>query len=304
MLAQQNDVTSVLQHLIAKGSVSKSTQAFEAALCAAFGVNKRGEWPAAALSWLGEGHDPGDHFWLFADPVNLQLQRDHFTLNLPLPVMLPEAESEALLTSLNQHFAADGFTFLAAPSGQWYLQSATPANIVTSFADEAAGRDIREFLPRGEDAEQWRRVLNEIQMLLHEHPVNQAREEQGQSVINSLWLSGSGQLPALRNNPPRLVMGKHPLAKGLARWSGRDALPLPDGFALLDEDDVLLVLEEGQEGLAQWLKHMPVWLQTRKVKHLTLDIFVHDHHLRATLKPRDLFKFWRKPQPLTVDFAW
>ncbi|HEU4709839.1 MAG TPA: hypothetical protein VFS17_11035 [Methylophilaceae bacterium] len=304
MLAQPNDATPVLQHLIAKGSVGNSTQVFEAALCQAFGVEKQQDWPAAALSWLGEGNSPENDFWLYADPVHLQLQRDHFTLSLPVPLPLTHTESEALLATLNRHFAQDGLMFCTGASGQWYMRQTNPSDIAFSFPDQAAGRDVRDFLPRGATAEQWRRLLNEIQMLLHEHPVNLAREERGQSAINSLWFSGAGPLPVSPQRQSGTVVADHPLARGLANWSGRNALALPPDFALSDEKDVLLVPEDGQEGLAQWLQHIRVWLQTRKVKHLTLEIFIHDRHLQATIKPRDLFKFWRKPQPLAAYFSW
>jgi len=193
--------------------------------------------------------------------------------------------------------------FCIGASGQWYLQ-ARPSAIATSFPEEAAGRDIRDYLPTGTAAEQWRRLLNEIQMLLHDHPVNMAREEQGQPAVNSLWFSGAGQLPPSPKTSLGTVVADHPLAKGLAIWSGRDALALPPDFVLPDETDVLLVPADEQEALAQWLQHIRVWLQTRKVKLLTLEIFIQDRHLRTTLKPRDLFKFWRKPQPLTAHFSW
>lgn len=305
VLMDQPDVAMpVLQHFLSKGSVTKNTQTYEAALCQAFGIDKQPDWPAAALSWLGEGNVPGKDFWMYADPVHLQLQRDHFTLGLPAPLPMSDIEAETLCDSLNQHFREDGLSFEVGNSGRWYLRLTAPSNIAASFPGEAAGRDVRDYLPKGKDAERWRGVLNEIQMLLHEHPINRAREEQGLLAINSLWLSGAGCLPAETHDSFRVVMARHPLARGLARWSGREALPLPAEFFLPDEQNVLLVLEDAEEDLAQWLKHMRVWLQTRKVKHLALDIFVHDRHLRVALKPRDLFKFWRKPQPLMAYFSW
>jgi hypothetical protein len=37
----------------------------------------------------------------------------------------------------------------------------------------------------------WLKLLNEIQMFLYQHPVNQQRELRGQPVINSLWCWGA-----------------------------------------------------------------------------------------------------------------
>ena len=40
------------------------------------------------------------------------------------------------------------------------------------------------------------RLQNEIQMHLHEHPLNLARESAGLAAVNSVWLSGCGGLSA------------------------------------------------------------------------------------------------------------
>lgn len=305
-LARPDFAMPALEHLLAKGSVTKNTEVFEAALCQTFGVEKQLDWPAAALSWLGEGNAPGDYFWLYADPVNLQLQRDHFTLNLPAPVPLTSAESGALSASLNQHFNENGLMFCVAVSGRWYLRLAYPVAVTTRFPSEAAGRDVRNFLPQGATGEKWHGVLNEIQMLLHEHPVNRMREEQGLPVINSLWFSGAGLVPLLAHVPPRTVLANDSLAKGLSHWAGRDALPLSPHFALSDAEyqDVLLVLDDAQQANAQWLASLLAALRRRDVKRLTIDIFIQDRHVHAALKPRDLWRFWRKPEPLESYFSW
>ena len=61
------------------------------------------------------------------------------------------------------------------------------------------GRCARSFLPTGEDAMRWHQLFNGIQMLLHAHPLNEAREARGELPINSLWLWGAGgQLEPLR----------------------------------------------------------------------------------------------------------
>jgi hypothetical protein len=41
-----------------------------------------------------------------------------------------------------------------------------------------------------------RRLQSEMQMLLYNHPVNDAREGRRQPTVNSFWLHGAGVLPA------------------------------------------------------------------------------------------------------------
>jgi len=306
LLAQPGFAMPALEHLLAKGSVSKSTQVFEAALCEAFGIEKQLDWPVAALSWLGEGNDPGDECWLYADPVNLQLQRDYFSLNLPVPVPLDLAESEELIASLNRHFSEDGLQFSVAPSGQWYLRMASAVAVKTSFPTQAAGRDIRDFLPIGAEADKLRSVLNEMQMLLHEHPVNKAREERGEVIINSLWLSGSGRVPIQTLDSSITIFTDIALAKGLALVAGNSSHPLPGDFSALDKElaHAMLVPGKSAQSDEQWLMPMSLALKAGKIRHLTIELFANDQHVHLEVYPVDMWKFWRKPQPLGACFQW
>jgi hypothetical protein len=56
-------------------------------------------------------------------------------------------------------------------------------------------------MPRTEAARLVRRLQNEMQMLLYTHPVNDSRNQQGLLPVNSFWLHGSGELPALPKPP-------------------------------------------------------------------------------------------------------
>jgi len=55
------------------------------------------------------------------------------------------------------------------------------------------GRNVDAWLPRQPEAKRLRRLQNEVQMLLHRHPVNAAREAAGALAVNSFWLSGCGR---------------------------------------------------------------------------------------------------------------
>ena len=49
-------------------------------------------------------------------------------------------------------------------------------------------------LPEGRDARLVRAVMNEMQMTLHEHPVNQRRSSASQQVVSGVWLWGFGPM--------------------------------------------------------------------------------------------------------------
>jgi hypothetical protein len=109
-----------------------------------------------------------------------------------------------------------------------------------------------------------RRWLNEIQMLLHEHPVNVAREERGEPPLNGIWLWGGGKPPALGAAPLDGAWGAHRLLQALAhahRVPYAAAIP-PDARAIVSGTQAqraLILFDDGlaRAGLAnfdaQWL---------------------------------------------------
>jgi hypothetical protein len=92
--------------------------------------------------------------------------------------------------------------------------------------EDALGRDVFDRLPRGPGSGAVRRLLNEIQMVLHDHPVNRARVSRGLAPVNSVWPWGwatGAAVPPLRWRG--CVYGDHPYARGLARLAGARAEP-------------------------------------------------------------------------------
>jgi hypothetical protein len=148
--------------------------------------------PNAAITWQQLGNEAGSGYWLYAAPVHLVLQRDSFSLAAPVPLPLEAEEANALTDLFNKHFEADSFTFFWHET-TWFLRMENNPNIHTNVPEAAINKDISAFLPTGEGAMQWAKFQNEIQMLLFEHPVNNAREAKGLPAINSVWCYGGGQ---------------------------------------------------------------------------------------------------------------
>jgi hypothetical protein len=49
---------------------------------------------------------------------------------------------------------------------------------------------VSDWWPQDESTKAWRKLLNEVQMVWHTHPVNAQRADHGLEPINSLWLYG------------------------------------------------------------------------------------------------------------------
>ncbi len=149
--------------------------------------------PHAALAWQQAGNQPEDAYWLYAAPVHLLLQRDSFSLAAPVPLVLDSQEVDALTQSLNTHFAADNMQFFWHQQ-QWFLRLQCNPNIETVNPQRAINQNINAFLPTGKGAMAWASCQNELQMLLFEHPVNMARENQRRQTVNTIWCYGGGQI--------------------------------------------------------------------------------------------------------------
>lgn len=204
-----------------------------AAMLAALGI--AGDTPIAPLAMLGAGADPGDDYILRADPVQLAADRDTVVLVQGIED-LSDADAHALVGTLNAHFAQDDLRFEAPRPDAWFARRAQAADIVTTPLDAALRRSLLASLPRGGDAGRWKRWQNEIEMLLHAHAVNSARESRGEPAASGLWFSDGGRLRDV-GALPRTSVTAAPgrvadVARGIAVRGGGCAVTLRAGDGL------------------------------------------------------------------------
>ncbi|PTR32984.1 hypothetical protein C8J98_104195 [Luteibacter sp. OK325] len=155
-----------------------------------------GPLPAAALIRQSVAGDAGDALWLSADPAWVQPELNGARLLACGNLGLRPEESMALVTALAETFEAEGMKLLVGDSQHWQLRLPKYVD-VPSFPEpeEALGADLFEQLPKGEEGRRWRALINEAQVVLHNHPVNAARVARGLPPVNSVWLWGAGALP-------------------------------------------------------------------------------------------------------------
>jgi len=291
----------------------RTTVSFERWLCEAFGVrpDELQELPIGALRLLGEGIDPGRDAWLCADPVHLRFSRNTLVIDAAGPDLAIE-EAAPLVAALNEHLGEFG-EFLAPHPRRWYLRAKRTPRIVTHSLSAVTGRTLEPFLPQGEDARDWRRLINEAQVLLHNHPLNRAREAEGRPMANSLWPWGAGPLPAGAVAPAPHILADHPLALGLAKLVGVTATPVPARFenAVSQGLTLLETLSEAAQGLdatawrsglaeleTRWFAPALAALKSRRIHGLRLTALGDDALVDITLDAGDLWQFWRRPKTL------
>jgi hypothetical protein len=279
-------------------------------LCDGFGVKKQLDWPAAPVALRGEGGDPGSNYWLCASPVHLRVHRDQLVLLPPSSLAVTQAESQVLVETLNRHFSADGLMFVAPHPQRWYLRLPSFPDLHTVALDDAIGRDINRLLPTGNDRMRYHHLFNEVQMLLHDHPVNENRERSEALLINSVWFWEGGTLPRASQASWATTLGDIPLLQGLGRLANVPVANLSVGMDFPETGDALVVLPEGPAGdEAEWAGHMaklerawiaPLLQKIRSGEIQRLDIVtVHaGQALQWTVSSRDLWKFWIPVAPL------
>ena len=223
-------------------------------------------------------------------------------------------ESDALLAVVNRHLAPDGLTLSAPHPPRWYLRVPRQLRIRTTPTEAARGRSVDALLPQGADALLVHGWVNEIQMLLHEHPINAAREARGALAVNSLWLWGAGRL-VQPQRPASAACGREdPLLRGLARASGLPVYAPPAGaedwlaHAGAGEHWILLdaaAATSTRRPAADWREHAErlerLWfapllaaLSARRLRKLTLATHHRGQALRFSIAPSDLWKVWRR----------
>jgi hypothetical protein len=255
---------------------------------------------------------PDDALWLCADPVHLRFHHERIVLADAGAFEIDDGEATALITSLNATFADIG-VFHAATARRWYLRLNTAVDHVAEPLSAVAGRRMdSELADKTSPLHRW---LNEVQMFLHLHPVNEQRAAQGKPAINSLWLWGAGTAGQAAGSADALF-ADDPLAIGLGRAAGIAVQPRPASLAdVLDSgtQTALVVLdqllptilyenpENWRQTFADLENHWFAPLRAQLSKNLgktvnNLDIVAPTIYgrLQWTISGGERWKFWKK----------
>jgi hypothetical protein len=162
-----------------------------------------------------------------------------------------------------------------------------------------------------------RRLSTEIEMWLHEHPVNDARRRRGQTPVTGLWLWGGGAAAArnaavaeeLSDPPSDIAFGQDAYLHGLWSSIGKKVFPLPqelaDVFGYSQARRAVLVIEICPmlhsaptltllDALVQIDRRFiqPAVMALRLAKLERLVLLVNDR--RLVMRRLDRFKLWRR----------
>lgn len=277
-----------LSRWLARASVARTPAPSGIAerLLRALGVDHALESPAA-LRFAGQTGQRPDGFIAAADPVYLEPRLDHLCLH-SLSGRLRDGELSALVAHLNECLGdTAGFD---AIGDRGYLRS--DAFPVAEFdADALHGFVPNPFLPSGDGAADYRRLQSEIEMALHDHPVNLERQRDGLQPVNSLWIWGGGEYSNVTPVALPPLLGDDPLLRGLWAACGADSSDWPGSMASADGRGVVVVPESDDKDPAERLDDVRRLFASGAAR--TLDILTRDG-VDVRLHRLDRLKFWRR----------
>ena len=166
----------------------------ERTLARALGWPLDGALPWAAWSQAQAGHTSAQpQAWI--TPCHWQVGMDQVIMHDPARLQLSDEESQQLLQAMQPFLQEDGLQVTWHSALAWHAQGDMLADMPTASLDRVIGANVKHWMPDSAAARPLRRLQSEMQMLLYNHPVNDAREARRQMTINSFWLHGAGALP-------------------------------------------------------------------------------------------------------------
>ena len=182
--------------------------------------------PAAAITREFLAGDAGEDTWLAADPAWVQPDMNGVRLLACGRMGLDVDEAQALAAPLRPVFDEAGMQLELSTPDHWHLRLPADTSLPGFAAPEQAlGEDLAQHLPQGTQGRRWRVLLNDVQVLLHQHPLNAARQARGESPVNSLWLWGGGHLPLPVTSELTGVVSDDLLLRALAARAGMAQQP-------------------------------------------------------------------------------
>src|SRR3989338_3875073 len=148
-----------------------------------------------------------------------------------------------MIKSLDEALRKEGVRFYTGTSYRhlmvWENGPLTAKDIKTTPAHDISDKEIDGHLPKGEGADNLKRLLEASQRVLKDHPVNRRRIEEGKKPATSIWLWGQGMAPRMPTMKERFgiegsIISAVDLMKGIGIYAGLDVIKVPGVTGYLD----------------------------------------------------------------------
>jgi hypothetical protein len=210
-----------------------------------FGIEPEGALPVAALTHVSDRRAPSanEYYWLRADPVTMWADMARVFMTSHGFADLDPYERNEIELCVREVLVDAGIDLHSDHPERWCIALGQPLEFGFTPLDEALGMDVADALPDHPKARYWRRVLNEIQVALHNCPVNVQRRATGRQEVNSVWFWGGGFIP---DAAPRClwdaVYSENPVSRGLAIINDCPTKPVGEALRAGFADELQKVL--------------------------------------------------------------
>ncbi len=202
---------------------------------------------------------PNEKVWV-AELSSVTVGTNGAALVDPRGLDIMQTEADDLFEAVCSLWVDSPISILPISPTRWRVWLSREPEINSISPSAMTGMAMADWWPQHESARSWRKLLNEIQMLWHEHPVNLARAERGAPPINSLWLYGGAHGWTVERNLPAPI-----IYEGLSRshaqgdWANWiETLPALSAYLSEQPADARLTLV-GPQHIIELRPVMPSW---------------------------------------------
>jgi hypothetical protein len=251
----------------------------------------------AAAGWL---QDAAHECYWFATPVHYFAGLDSLQMHPAGLLQLDSAAQRVLCADFTAVFAGAPLSLHATGRRDLLLAGASMGAAMTFDPSGWLGADPSGGLPTGEGASSLKRLGAELEMWLHEHPINRERARQGQLPVSTLWLWGAGKAPERGTGRVPHLYAEDTYSEGLARLCGGYAQPPPERWmAPQSGETVIAILPTASEDPRARLQAIercwiaPALADLRRGQLRQLQLIIGERGYAATRAT--LLQFWRTP---------
>jgi hypothetical protein len=276
----------------------------------------------AGAGWAAAGLLPqaaGRHFW-FATPVHFFAGLDSVHLHPAGLLRLELEQQRTLAADFERVFRDSPWRLHALGFRELLLEGPDPGPHDTTEAAAVMGGDLAAVQPRGAGVRPLRQLAAEVEMWLHEHPLNHERERRRELPLSGLWFWGGGRAPppgvaqpGTERTATALAGARHLHADdvftaGVAAAAGLPLEPLPEAAwpaPAPGAKRTIIVLPAGCDaGIEDLLRLERDWFQPLLAdlasghwSALTLVLGGRSHELRRVHR----WRWWRRPRAWWED---
>jgi hypothetical protein len=254
----------------------------------------------AALRFWGQTGERSSAWLAGADPIHLETRLHSLRMRSLRPDELPKSDLKQLFDHLQSTLGNDSELAFAQLGQHGYLCGERPIETAAMSALVLNGLAPDEFMPSGESAAGYHRLLGEVQMVLHEYEANRKRVDAGQLPINSLWLWGGGIAPEPCTRSLPTLYADDPLFRGywnscggeVADWDVEIEHSARDAFVAVMPD---FAPQNSAVMLRDYLNLLRRSLRRGAIGSLCL---LFQDGLAVQISRWDALRFWRGVSPL------